>query len=168
MSYNPYSDETVKTRADIYPPMAELQLKQQPQAIAPQTSAVPETPRAAEHTDDPVSSQQKAQNTKFAIGKFNDYLSWFIMVLETLLALRFLLKLIGADGNNPFAGFLYILTGILLIPFTAIVTSPMFGKDQVVEFSTLIGMLVYYLIYFATKRFFHLLISRPEDAAAEQ
>ncbi len=173
MSYNPYSDETVKARAETYPPMDELQLKQPVQPYAMQTSPVTDTPRPAEQAAGQDMSQQKAKSTKFAIGKFNDYLSWFVMVLETMLALRFLFRLIGADLNNPFFGFLYALTTILLFPFQGIVGSPVISSAhqntaQVVEFSTLIGMLVYFLIYYAVRRFFHLLISRPEDDAAAE
>jgi hypothetical protein len=166
MSNYPYSDETVKAQTDAY--MDELQLKQQPASTTQQQPSAPETPHPADQASEQSSSQRKAQYTKFAIGKFNDYLSWFIMVLETLLALQFLLKLIGAASTNPFAGFLYILTDILLLPFNGIVPSPMIHwPNQSVEFPTLIGMLVYYLVYFAIRRFFHLLISRPEDSAAE-
>jgi uncharacterized protein YggT (Ycf19 family) len=166
MSSNPFSDETVKARAEIYPPMDELQPKVQP-LQAQQPPEVIETPLVPELQEE-QEEQRKARTTKFAIGKLNDYLTWFIMVLQTMLALRFLLKLVGASPDNAFAGFLYAVTSILLIPFSGIVGSPQIhGPDQVVEFSTLIGMLVYYLIYYALKRFFHLLISRPEDPAAE-
>lgn len=172
MSYNPYSDETVKARAETYPPMDELQLKQPMQVYAMPTSPVTDTPRPPEQTE-AQGSQLKAKSTKFAIGKFNDYLSWFVMVLETMLALRFLFRLIGADLNNPFFGFLYALTSILLFPFENIVGSPVISSAhqnavQLVEFPTLIGMLVYFLFYYALRRFFHLLISRPEDEAAAE
>ena len=166
MSYNPYSDETIKARPEIYPPMDELQPK--PQLFATQSPPITETPHAVEPGEVQVVSKRKAMTAKFAIGKLNDYLVWFLMVLETMMALRFLLKLIGADPSNPFAGFLYALTYILLIPFENIVSSPTIRPpNQSFEFPTLIGMLVYYLIFFALRRFFHLLISTPEDSAAE-
>ena len=101
---------------------------------------------------------------KFAIGKFNDYLLWFLMVLETTLTIRFLLKLIGADPGNLFAGFLYALTDILLLPFFNIVKSPSIHPPyQSFEFSTLIAIIIYYLIFYALRRFFRLLVSNPEE-----
>lgn len=108
--------------------------------------------------------QKKAMTVRFAIGKFNDYLLWFLWVLETVLALRFLLKLIGADPNNPFAGFLYALTSIPLLPFQGIVSSPsIHPPNQSFEFSTLIAMIIYYLVFYALRRFIRLLVSSPED-----
>jgi hypothetical protein len=166
MSYNPYSDETVQTRAENYSPMGDLEPKQQQQQYAvPQTPATEQTHTAeqGEHQDD---RRQRAKATMFVIGKFNDYLVWFLMVLETMLALRFLLKLIGADPNVIFAGFLYAVTEILLLPFLNLVSSPtIHPPNQSFEFSTLIGMVVYFMIFYALKRFARLLVSPPEDSA---
>ena len=165
MSYNPYSDDTVKSHAEIYPPMDDLQPRHQQQPAPMQQPPVTEVPRAADSLEHQGERQLKARTAKFAIGKFNDYLVWFLTVLETILALRFLLKLIGADPGNLFAGFLYALTNILLLPFLDLVPSPtIHPPNQSFEFSTLIGMLVYFLIFYALKRFAHLLTSIPEDA----
>lgn len=172
MAYNPYSDETIRTRAEInppLPPMDGLQPKQQPQVFPVQQTPVTEVPSGVptEPVESPeIRQQRKAMTAKFVIGKFNDYLVWFLTVLETMLALRFLLKLIGADPGNLFAGFLYAVTGILLLPFLNIVPSPTIHQNASFEFSTLIGMLVYFLIFYALRRFVHLLISTPEDDAA--
>lgn len=167
MYNNPYSDETVGAQPQAYPPMEELQLRPQPQpqAIYPApTPPVSEVGYVSEVEETPAIRQRKALTVKFVIGKLNDYLVWFLTVLETMLALRFLLKLIGADPGNPFAGFLYALTDILLLPFLNIVHSPsIHPPNQSFEFSTLIGMLIYYLIFYALRRFFRLLISNPED-----
>jgi uncharacterized protein YggT (Ycf19 family) len=167
MSYNPYSDDTVKSHAELYPPMGDLQPRQPPQAAPMQTPPVTELPsRPADLLEGQDDRQRKARTAKFAIGKFNDYLVWFLTVLETILALRFLLKLIGADPGNPFAGFLYTLTNILLLPFLDLVPSPsIHPPNQSFEFSTLIGMLVYFLLFYALKRFAKLIISPPEDTA---
>ena len=104
-----------------------------------------------------------ADTIKFAIGKLNDYLLWFLTVLEVTLLLRFILKLIGADPNNLFAGFLYALTDIILYPFLGIVKSPSIHPNQAFEFSTLIAMAVYFLIFYALRRFLRILISGPEE-----
>jgi hypothetical protein len=166
MYNNPYSDETIGAQPIQYPPIEELQ----PRSIQPQADTfVVHTPPVTDAASEiePIESaeirQKKAMTVKFAIGKFNDYLLWFLTVLETTLAVRFLLKLIGADPGNPFAGFLYALTDILLLPFLNIVPSPSIHPHQSFEFSTLIGITIYYLIFYALRRFFRLLVSNPED-----
>ena len=164
MSYNPYSDETVQTRAENYPPMDDLTPKPPP-VVAPAPPIIEPT-----HTPEALTRDEnelRARTYKFVIGKFNDYLVWFLTIVETMLGLRFLLKAIGADPNVLFAGFLYAVTNILLLPFLSIVPSPSVNPpNQAFEFSTLIGMLVYFLIFYAFRRFVHLLISPPEDNAS--
>ena len=168
MYNNPYSDETIGAQPIQYPPSIEELQPRSVQAHA-DTYAVHTPPVTdAANEIEPIESaeirQKKAMTVKFAIGKFNDYLLWFLMVLETTLAIRFLLKLIGADPGNLFAGFLYALTDILLLPFFNIVKSPSIHPPyQAFEFSTLIAIIIYYLIFYALRRFFRLLVSNPED-----
>ena len=173
---NPFPDESIGTQpTEAYPPMEELKPRQQPQPVyQPQVYGTPTVPQPVTDTPamlEPVDSlhiqgerQKKAMTVRFAIGKFNDYLLWFLMVLETVLAIRFLLQLIGADPNNPFAGFLYALTSIPLLPFQGIVKSPsIHPPNQSFEFSTLIAIVIYYLVFYALRRFIRLLVSSPED-----
>jgi len=103
--------------------------------------------------------QEEARTIRYAIGKLNDFLQWFVVVLEITLVIRFFLKLITADPHNLFAGFLYALTDILLFPFAGIVRSPI----SPFEWSTLIAMIVYWLIFWAIRRFLLILISSPEE-----
>ena len=170
---NPFPDESIGTQpTEAYPPMEELQPRQQPQ-YQPEAYAAPTMPQPVTDAPpmlEPVDSfrsegerQKKAMTVRFAIGKFNDYLLWFLMVLETVLAIRFLLKLIGADPNNPFAGFLYALTSIPLLPFQDIVHSPSIHPNQSFEFSTLIAIAIYYMVFYALRRFIRLLVSSPEE-----
>ena len=170
--YNPnnlFPDETIGTQpSDPYPPMEELPLRPPPQQYPAQTPPANEGNPPAEPLEEvaesPVTRQEEALTIRFAIGKLNDYLLWFMWVLEITLMLRFMLKLIGADPNNLFAGFLYALTDILTFPFLGIVKSPsVHPPNQAFEFSTLIAMAVYFLVFFALRRFLRILISGPEE-----
>ena len=168
-----YSNSFPEESTEAYPSMEELRPRQQPQYQQPPYAAptvpqpVTDAPPMLESADSFRSQgerQKKAMTVRFAIGKFNDYLLWFLTVLETVLVLRFLLKLIGADPNNLFAGFLYALTSIPLLPFQGIVNSPsIHPPNQSFEFSTLIAIAIYYLVFYALRRFIRLLVSSPED-----
>ncbi len=132
--------------------MEELQPKPTPQTPPPPVvDTVPEEEAAVR--------QEEARTVRYAIGKLNDFIQWFVTVLEVLLAIRFLLKLIGADPNNLFAGFLYALTTIVLVPFDSIVHTP----SARFEWSTLIAMAIYWLLFWAVRRFLRILISSPEE-----
>ena len=86
------------------------------------------------------------------------------MVLEVALLIEFFLMLIGAAQNNLFASFMYALTVIPLYPFTGIVPSTKLGSGGAeIEWSTLIAMAVYFLVFYALRRFLTILISGPEE-----
>ncbi len=163
---NLFPDETIGSQpTEPSPLMEELPRRppppQQPGSTPPVAGNLTQASEAAES---PVTRQEEALTIKFAIGKLNDYLYWFLTVLEVTLLLRFILKLIGADPTNLFAGFLYALTDILLYPFLGIVKSPsIHPPNQSFEFSTLIGMAVYFLVFYALRRFLRILISGPEE-----
>src|SRR6266516_7581274 len=165
---NLFPDETIGAQpTEANPPMPELPPKaapQPPQANNPPPPASESFAQPSEVAESSVTRQEEALTIKFAIGKLNDYLLWFLMVLEVTLLIQFFLKLIGADPNNLFAGFMYALTVIPLYPFNGIVSSTKLGSGYaVIEWSTLIAMAVYFLLFYALRRFLHILISSPEE-----
>ena len=93
----------------------------------------------------------------FGIAKFNQFLTWLLSVLEVLFALRFVMKLLGATPTNPFIHLLYGTTDPLLAPFTAAL-----GEQSRVEWNTLLGMLVYFLVILALTRLLRLFVTEPE------
>lgn len=170
---NPFPEEIMSTTStEAYPPMEELPLKPPPPQYAVQPS--PQVPNEmpaqnqqvspTETGENAITGREEALTLKFAIGKLNDYLLWFLMVLEVILLIEFFLKLIGASPSNLFAGFMYALTVIPLYPFTGIVPSTKLGSGgAVIEWSTLIAMAVYFLVFYALRRFLKILISGPEE-----
>ena len=122
---NPFPEEMIRTQpSEAYPPMEELPLKPSPPQYAVQPppqapnamSTQPPQAQPAEVGESAITGREDALTIKFAIGKLNDYLLWFLMVLEVTLLVEFFLMLIGAAQNNLFAGFMYALTVIPLYP----------------------------------------------------
>jgi len=72
--------------------------------------------------------------------------SFFLGLLETLLALRFFFRLLGANQENSFILFLYQITQILVAPFKGIFPDQALGTHSVFELSTLSAMLVFALL----------------------
>jgi hypothetical protein len=155
----PYPDEPPNAQTtEKIPPMEDLPQKKVPPPQAPPAPVVDTT-----EVDIAETRQEEARTVRYAISKLNDFLQWFMAVLEATLAIRFFLKLIGADPNNLFAGFLYALTDIILFPFSTIVIAPSIRPNQAFEWSTIIAMLIYWLIFWAIRRFLRILISGPEE-----
>ena len=161
MHRNPYPEDPIDSQAtEAVPPMEELQ----PRPVV-HADPIHEVAAPAEESEGIEIHQGEARTAAFAIGKLNDFLQWLAVVLEIGLLLRFILRLIGANSANPFAGFLYALTGIVLYPFANIVGSASIRPpDQAFEWSTLIAMLVYWLIFYAIRWFLRILITSPEPA----
>lgn len=70
-------------------------------------------------------------------------------LLEAILGLRFLLKLMAANPNSPFAQFVYQFTDLFLWPFQALISSPSTSQGMVLEIPTLFAILVYGLATWA-------------------
>jgi hypothetical protein len=85
---------------------------------------------------------------------------WYVLsILEALLAFRFGLKLLGANPSAGFTAFIYAVTHIFVAPFQAVfrVSQPLQGS--VVEWTTILAMLVYWFIAWGIKRL--LVIGKP-------
>jgi hypothetical protein len=167
---NPFPDEMLRAQpTEAQPSMEALPLKPPPQQYPVQSPPAGENvaqsaQSAPEAVESAQTGQEEALTIRFAIGKLNDYLLWFLMVLEVALLIQFFLMLIGAAPNNLFAGFMYALTMIPLFPFNGIVSNTRLGTGgAAIEWSTLIAMAVYFLVFYALRRFLHILISSPEE-----
>jgi hypothetical protein len=90
----------------------------------------------------------------------------FLGILEALLALRFVLKLIAANPDSPFAVFIYGFTNLFLFPFAGLTVTPSAG-GMVLEIPTLIAMLVYGLIAWAVERIIWVIFYRPRGSVTQ-
>ena len=91
---------------------------------------------------------------------------WYILgLLEVLLAVRFSLKIFNANPLSGFVSFIYSASNVFVGIFSNIFHSPQVG-GAVFELTTLLAMLVYWILVWAVIRL--LLISKsvstPEAA----
>lgn len=71
---------------------------------------------------------------------------WYILtIVEVILLLRFALKLLGANPNAEFTNFVYSLSLTFVAPFQAVFQNSAM-QGNVFEWTTLLAMLVYYII----------------------
>lgn len=66
-------------------------------------------------------------------------------ILNGVIALRFLLKLMAANPDNPFASFVYLITAPFLWIFSGLTRNPSF-EGIVIEFHDLIAIGVYAML----------------------
>jgi hypothetical protein len=91
---------------------------------------------------------------------------WYILgILEALLAFRFVLKLLAANSTAGFTSFVYNVSHPFAAPFLNV-----FGKTQiqrnVLEWTTLLAMIVYWLLALSIIKLFLMSksVSTPEAA----
>ena len=122
----------------------------------------------AVNTQSEVTTTQKEPDRERRIFTFKaTQVIWLLLaILEAMLALRFGLKLIGANPASPIAVFVYGFTGLFLFPFAGLTGAPSAG-GMVLEFSTLIAMLVYGLIAWAIERILWVIFYRPRGPVTQ-
>jgi len=91
---------------------------------------------------------------------------WYITsILEALLMFRFVLKLLGANPGAGFTKFIYGVTYVFAAPFLNVFRITKV-EGSVFEWTTLLAMLVYWLVAIAIIRLFLMgkTVSTPEAA----
>lgn len=92
---------------------------------------------------------------------------WYLFgILEIILAFRFVLKLLAANSSAGFTSFIYNASYPFVAPFLS-VFSAMKIEGSVFEWTTLLAMLVYWLIAWGIIKLFFMskTVSTPEAAA---
>ncbi|MES2668082.1 MAG: YggT family protein [Patescibacteria group bacterium] len=74
---------------------------------------------------------------------------WYVLgLLEALLAFRFVLKLLGANPSAGFSNFIYSASYPFTLPFSSVFGTSAAG-GSIFEWTTLLAMVVYWLVAFA-------------------
>jgi len=92
---------------------------------------------------------------------------WYILgIIETLLAFRFILKLLGANPEAGFTSLIYNSTYIFAAPFLTVFQSSQIVEGSTFEWTTLLSMLVYLIVAMGIIKLFVMskTVSTPEAA----
>jgi len=92
-------------------------------------------------------------------ARISQIVDYFFYLIYGLIALEFLLGLMGARAGNGFVQFIGAVTRPLLAPFERIVGTPSSGAFQV-RISYLFALVVYILIHLAINGAFRLVAHR--------
>lgn len=93
---------------------------------------------------------------------------WYVLgLIETLLAFRFVLKLLGANPEAGFSAFIYGVTYIFAAPFLSVFQT-VYVAGSVFEWTTLLAMGVYGIVAYGIIKLFLMskTVSIPEAAVA--
>jgi hypothetical protein len=93
---------------------------------------------------------------------------WYILgLVEVLLAFRFVLRLLGANPEAGFTALIYGVTYPFAAPFLAVFSNTRVVPGSVFEWTTLLAMVVYWLLALGIIKMFLMgrAVSTPEAAA---
>jgi uncharacterized membrane protein len=85
------------------------------------------------------------QGRRAAAYRVSQMIYWIFGLIIGLVAIRFLLKLLGANPAAGFADFIYGVTAILVAPFVGLFGNPQ-ANGTVLEMQSLIAIVVYALV----------------------
>jgi len=86
---------------------------------------------------------------------------WFIVgIINALIAIRFILLLLGANQSAGFVDFIYGITAVLVAPFVGIFGQPTYGQFMF-DWSSVLAIAVYSLIAWGLAKL--ITLTRPRE-----
>ena len=108
--------------------------------------------------------RRPAADQRLALARVTQVIWLLVGFLEALIAIRIVLKLIGANPAAFFSQFVFGVTSVFLWPFTGLVGTPGVAQYQL-EVTSIIAMIVYALIGWAVTRLIWVLFYRADTDA---
>lgn len=103
------------------------------------------------------------EGRRIAAFRLTQLVYWIFGLVEGLIAIRFVLKALGANPSAGFAEFLYGITAPLVGPFNALFANPASGAS-VLELNSLIALVVYGLVAWLIGKLVWILIGETRSA----
>lgn len=103
-----------------------------------------------EHTG--ADEQYSVSYTQYTIVRVARLIYFAFGVVEVLVAIRFVLHLLGANSGSSFASLIYGVTAPLTAPFNGLFSNPSLGADSVLELTSLVAIIVYALVSYGLVR----------------
>ena len=82
---------------------------------------------------------------RLAAYRVTQLVYWVFGLIEGLIAIRFVLKALGASPSAGFAQFIYGITGPLVAPFAGLFGNPS-SQGSVLELNSIVALIVYGLL----------------------
>ena len=89
---------------------------------------------------------------------------WLLFgLIETVLAIRFVLRLLAANPDAPFAAFMYSVSDVFLLPFMGLFATPRSG-GAALDLNAIVGIVVYMLVAWLVAKIVWLMAGETRSA----
>jgi uncharacterized membrane protein len=140
----------------------------------PTTTYVNETPRTVteyRNTSVPTTGVDRAEtvaydpyaNKRMAAYRVTQMVYWIFGIIEGLIAIRIVLKLLGANASAGFAEFIYGITAPLVAPFFGLFGNPA-TQSSVLELHSVVALIAYALLGWVISRLAWILVGESRSA----
>ncbi len=103
------------------------------------------------------------ESRRVTARRITQLIYWVFGLIEGLIAIRFVLKALGANPSAGFAEFIYGITGIFVAPFAGLFGTPQ-AQGSVLELNSIVALVVYALIAWLLARLTWILVGETRSA----
>jgi len=103
------------------------------------------------------------EGRRVAAFRITQIVYWVFALIEGLIAIRLVLRALGANPSAGFAQFIYGITAPLVAPFVGLFGNPSY-QNSVLELSSIVALIVYALIAWLIGRLVWILVGETRSA----
>jgi hypothetical protein len=100
---------------------------------------------------------------RIAAHRITQMIYWVFALVEGLIAIRLILKVLGANPNAGFAQFAYGITAPLVAPFLGLFGNPVY-QNSVLELGSIVALVVYALLAWLLGKLVWILVGENRSA----
>jgi uncharacterized protein YggT (Ycf19 family) len=110
---------------------------------------------------------EPSEGRRLAAYRLTQVVNQVFGLIEGLIAIRLLLKVLGANPSTGFAQFIYGITTPLVEPFLGLFNNPTY-QNGVLELSSIVALIVYALVAWLLGRLVWVLVGETRSAVRTQ
>ena len=103
------------------------------------------------------------EGRRLAAFRLTQLIYWVFALIEGLIAIRLILKALGANPSAGFSQFIYSITAALVAPFINLFSNPSYG-NSVLELSSVVALIVYALVAWLLGKLVWILVGETRSA----
>jgi uncharacterized protein YggT (Ycf19 family) len=103
------------------------------------------------------------EGRRLAAYRLTQIIYWVFALVEGLIAIRLILRALGANPSAGFAQFIYGVTGPLVAPFINLFGNPTYN-NSVLELSSIVALIVYALVAWLLGKLVWILVGETRSA----
>ena len=103
------------------------------------------------------------ESRRIAAYRVTQLVYWVFGLVEGLIAIRFVLKALGANPSAGFAQFIYGITSPLVAPFVGLFGNPS-SQGSVLELNSIVALIVYALLAWLLAKLVWILVGETRSA----